>query len=225
MSRVEAGISGPMLDLIGEVGRQRASNERIRRLNESGLFARLLKANVGEVDIAAFEQLFGLQGPPSPLRIVRNYFPALLDLREALRLEKCYVGKWANEMLDILAMVPRAAGAKPEQKMISIVSNEWLGLPDKWTYRQVLASGAKRGLGKCIPEDALMIRLKYKKQPYGEHIRVAMEPVPNIKGNPSIFQLENTDEDGLKIDGICGDLDREWSSTGKVYWAFENVGR
>lgn len=221
MKRLEAGISGPMIDLIGEVGRQGATNERLRRLNESGLFARLLKANVGEVDVAAFEQLLGLQGPPSPLRIVRNYFSSLSEMREALRLGKCSVGKWANEMLDILAMVPRPAEVKYEPKMIAIVSNEWLGIPNSWTYLQILESGEKRGLRRCIPDDAIMIRLKYKKQPYGEHIRVAMDPVPDIKGDPSIFRLENTDEDGLKIDGICGHPDREWS--GKTYWAFEKL--
>jgi hypothetical protein len=47
-----------------------------------------------------------------------------------------------------------------------------------------------------------------------------MDAIPDAKGNPSIFRLDCTDEDGLSIGGICGDLDRKWDDGKRVYWLF-----
>lgn len=218
--KIEAAISGPMFDLIGEVRRQGIPDVRIQKLIESGLFARLLKANVGGVDKVGFDRLLGLQGPPSPMHISKGLFRGFDEVRAEFANLGLHIGEWASRMLNQINAEAYLPGIH-KGVTIAIISSAKLGFSGEFSYREIFEAAAKKGWGKCTVEDAIMIRRSYWLQPYGEYIRIAMDPIPDGKENPSIFYLGNTDENGLLIEGVCGDLDRRWSHH-SMYWAFRS---
>lgn len=221
--KLEAAISGPMFDLIGEVRRQGVPDVRIQKLIESGLFAKLLRANLGEVNKEAFERVLGLAGPPDSLCITTGGVVSYLGIKAQIYREGMRVGAWGENMICRLARTCISPEDEEERERgIVFRSNESLGIIGSFDLRRVFAAGEARGLKLCMPEDALKVRLMYRSQPHRERIRVAMNPIPGGEESPSIFHLEYTDEDGLVIDGICGDLDRKWAERANLYWMFRS---
>ena len=213
-------ISGPVVDLLQEL--RQHDEMRVKKLLDAGLLTRLLKANVKEVNLDSFEQILGLKGPPSPLRITRNFFGTIDGARQVLKKAGISVGIWGNEMLAEASKVEKSDRLAMEEVCMVFISNEALGYPCQFTHREIFVSAAKRGLQKCIIDDAIAARIQYRLQPYDMHIRIAMDAVPDKNGSKSIFRLDCTDENGLSIDGIWGDLDKVWSNREgePTYWAF-----
>lgn len=223
--RLESAISGSMFDLIGEIRRQHVSDERIRKVNESGLFAKMLKANVAEIDREAFERVLGLAGPPTELCIITGGVVNYSAIKDQIRRSRMHVADWAEDMICGLArthVTPKFDDEESGSRKIVFKSNEDLGFSGSFDLRRVFAAGKDQGLTLCKPEDPLRVRLLYRLQPYGWQIRVAMDPIPGREEAPSIFRLECTDEEGLSIDGICGDLDRKWDERRNLYWMFRS---
>lgn len=216
-----AAISGPMFDLIAEVRRQGISDVRIQRLMGSGAFTKLLRANIGAIDGHALERVLGLAGPPNVLQIKTGGAVSYSGIRTQTFREGISIGTWGDDMICRLARTP----IDPSDEEIGVRevvfrSSESLGIGGEFDLRRVFAAGKANGLKLCMPEDAFKARLAYRSQPYEEHIRVAMEPIPGKEESPSIFRLDCTDEDGLSIDGMCGDLDRKWDDRKNLYWMF-----
>lgn len=224
-------ISGPMFDLIGEVRRQDPSEERIKKLNESGILAMLLKANLEYVDKDAIARALGLNGPPQSMQIAAELIrdePAK-DVARALSRAAIGLGyvmyPWAELIFDAYYKNDDRRHPLPGPSIVQavIVSTEQLGLSSQFTLPQVFEAGSVKGLKKCIPDNAVSVRVGYRNQPYREDVRVAMDPIRVEGVGPIILRLGCNDESGLMIDGMCGDLDRTWDvypHQRKVYFMF-----
>lgn len=79
------------------------------------------------------------------------------------------------------------------------------GIPAPFTK----GKGRHFGLELCPPEVAPEYRLKYKDQPLGEQLYVAMRPIISSDGEPRIFVL-GRNADGLFLDAILARPDDKW---------------
>jgi hypothetical protein len=66
-------------------------------------------------------------------------------------------------------------------------SVEQLGFPRGAKLSEIYARAKERGLELCPAEVGPLLRLQYTNQPEGNYLRIAMEPLPDRDGDPSLF--------------------------------------
>ncbi|MEX2008242.1 MAG: hypothetical protein WD850_02040 [Candidatus Spechtbacterales bacterium] len=75
-----------------------------------------------------------------------------------------------------------------------------LGLPSWASYQLARTVGLAWGLQDCLPEMFPWLRLQYDKQPRGEVLLAAMEPVLNYSGKKSCYSVHHLDIVGKWLD-------------------------
>jgi len=90
------------------------------------------------------------------------------------------------------------------------------GIPAPFTK----GKGKHFGLELCPPEVAPEYRLKYKNQPLGERLYVAMRPITSSDGEPRIFVL-GRNADGLFLDAIRARPDDKWHPNNKFIFCVQ----
>ena len=115
------------------------------------------------------------------------------QLLEDLRQAHIKVSPYAEDMIK-----SKDFTTLKNQQIIKIVRLKVrdLGLKDGGTTNQVFASGDEVGLDSCPSETGVYQRLKDRNQPLGEWYDIAMKPIADHGGHPSVFHL-NCRGDGL----------------------------
>jgi hypothetical protein len=97
------------------------------------------------------------------------------------------------------------------------VTVQELGFKNDANYDQICKRAEELGLELCPPEVGPQLRLRYKNQPNGEWILVAMEPIVDSNGHPRVFLVECIDSKlWLNSDGRSPDS--FWNAT--CQWIF-----
>jgi hypothetical protein len=111
------------------------------------------------------------------------------ELRDALRAADIWVGDVATEALDL----PALALAETETEIdLAVVPVEQLGSRATGaTLDHIQERAKRRGLVLCPAEAALQLRLQYRRQPVGEFLLVAMEPLTMPDGWHVSFVVGN----------------------------------
>lgn len=71
---------------------------------------------------------------------------------------------------------------------------EQLGFPSGATYAQIKSKAQELGLKLCPPQVGPELRLQYTDQPNSEYLRIAMDPIPDPFGDPSLFRVHRYDD-------------------------------
>ncbi|MCR4316003.1 MAG: hypothetical protein NUW37_06590 [Planctomycetes bacterium] len=99
-----------------------------------------------------------------------------------------------------------------------------LGFPHGATTAEIIDSASKLGLELCPPQLGPEYRLKYKEQPLGEKLHIAMKPITSADGEPRIFVLARNSE-GLSLDGALARPDTEWNHWDKFMFCIRQWGQ
>ena len=129
------------------------------------------------------------------------------QLEKALDSGGFKVGDWARDIIR-----SKDFTTLPDQQTLSLVRAKVsdLGFKDPATYSEVCQKAEEFGLEKCLPETAVHYRLAYKDQPMNEWLTVAMEPISDSNGHPSVFELYRPG-DGLWLRGYWVYPASQWS--------------
>jgi len=123
----------------------------------------------------------------------------------------CRLGQSANE---ILGRAGFESNARREDVQLVLLSGKDIGFrPDsQLSLRDLYAHALARGYALCPPEVGPALRMQYTNQRIGEFLHVAMSPIPDYAGNPTIFLVGNGGT-GLLLVGASGDPDLRVSAT------------
>lgn len=102
----------------------------------------------------------------------------------ALEAARCRVSDYAREILKKISI----AQSETPVDLARLTVRE-LGFPEGATTEQAYAAALTRGLTKCPAEVGPALRLAYMDQPFGELIRVGMEPIVGSDGNLNVFRV------------------------------------
>ena len=136
------------------------------------------------------------------------------EFRRALRDGGFRISGWASDILGNPAF--KVASEETEVDLIKVTVAE-LGFKEGVRRDQIYERAKEFGLELCPAEVGPQLRLRYKDQPNGEWILVAMEPIFASGGNPRLFSVERGDS-GLWLSGYWSDPDRFWPAGGR--WVF-----
>ena len=111
------------------------------------------------------------------------------ELRDALLRKRMWIGDLARAALDLPALTLAEAETEIDLAILSVGD---LGLgPGGVTFADVAERAKRRGLGLCPAEVALQLRLQYPRQPVGEFLLIAMEPIALPDGQRILFMVGN----------------------------------
>lgn len=128
---------------------------------------------------------------------------------------------------------------QPEGRWFITLSNAELGLDDWVTTTQLLGTnddvdnqgnpapftkGIGQGLGLelCLPEVGVYQRAADQEQPLGDAYWMAMKPIADSDGSPSVFQLERYEGGFWLLDGWAYPA-RRWNPRDRLVWALPQV--
>ena len=136
------------------------------------------------------------------------------EFRRALRDGGFRISGWASDILGNPAF--KVASEETEVDLIKVTVAE-LGFKEGVRRDQIYERAKEFGLELCPAEVGPQLRLRYKDQPNGEWILVAMEPIFASDGNPRLFPVGRNDS-GLWLSGYWSDPDRFWPADSQ--WVF-----
>lgn len=143
------------------------------------------------------------------------------DFRKAHEKVGCKIGDYGNDVLEKPAFEKSVAEKETEVELVN-VSVEELGFKDGATRADIYKRAKELGLGLCPAEVGPQLRLKYKDQPKGEWVLIAMEPITGSNGYLHVFNVkryDGGDDDGvLCLNARNGDPDFSWG--GDTRWVF-----
>jgi hypothetical protein len=138
-------------------------------------------------------------------RTIRVFpFSSVIQLRETLEdvrcgsklqtvssasLPRCKLGEAANEIIGRLN-VPFETGGPVDLVRLSAMA---LGFSstDAVPLSELFERAELAGYKSCPPEVGPLLRLQYMRQPVGEFLHIAMQPIADYEGNPTIFVVGN----------------------------------
>lgn len=133
-------------------------------------------------------------------------YKSVKTLRMALERADNRVSDWAT---DILAKPAFTVASEVTEVDLVILSVEELGFKEGACYKDIYARAKELGLELCPAEVGPQLRLQYPDQTPGEWLRVAMEPITGLAGDPILFGVERR--------GSGRWLDARWGSSGGVW--------
>jgi hypothetical protein len=128
------------------------------------------------------------------------------DFRKAIKEAGMKLGDWANGILGQPAFT--AANVETEVDLVNVSAGE-LGFPHGAARRDIIAKALELGLQLCPAEVGPQLRLQYPDQPRGEWLIIAMQPITDSDGDPSVFDV-GLDSGGRWLDGVYGYPGRVW---------------
>ncbi len=123
---------------------------------------------------------------PTWKTITLGAFQDVKSLTEALEKNGFRVSDWASGILGQPAFT--MAAEKTKVKLVKITVAE-LGFSEGATYGEICDKAQESGFHLCPAETGPQLRLQYGDQPYGEWLTVAMEPIADSDGRPSVFRV------------------------------------
>ena len=120
--------------------------------------------------------------------ITLGTYQSITTLHNALEVQGNHVSPWANDILNKILLYSKKTCVD-----LVIISVADLGFKEGATYKDILVCATNLGLKKCPAEVGPQLRLQYKNQLNGEWLRIAMEPIIDSEGHPSIFGVGRSD--------------------------------
>ncbi|MBU0648581.1 hypothetical protein KJ969_00520 [Patescibacteria group bacterium] len=136
------------------------------------------------------------------------------ELFAALKGASCEVSEFATDMLGKNGF---AVASEQTEVELVVASVGELGFPKGATRREIYERAKELGLELCPPEVGPQLRLQYPDQPNGEWLLIAMEPIADSDGDPSVFRVGH-DDGGRWLYGGYGDPGRRWGAGSR--WVF-----
>ena len=130
------------------------------------------------------------------------------EFRRALRDGGFRISGWASDILGNPAF--KVASEETEVDLIKVTVAE-LGFKEGVRRDQIYERAKEFGLELCPAEVGPQLRLRYKDQPNGEWILVAMEPIFASDGRPGLFYVGRP-ASGLWLGGRWGNPDGFWGA-------------
>lgn len=112
------------------------------------------------------------------------------DFHMAFRAADCKIDDRTRDMLNQPGFTVSAKRSKVELVKVSVAE---LGFLNEATLVDIYASAMEQCLALCPPEVGPRLRLKYKNQPVGEWLQIAMEPIIDSDGDLSVWELGHDD--------------------------------
>jgi hypothetical protein len=129
------------------------------------------------------------------------------NFRTTLRKADCYINPWGYDILGKPAFT--VADQEKEVELI-IVTVAKLALKNGATYKDIYTRAIALGLNLCPAEVGPQLRLQYKDQLKYECLFLAMEPITDTDGDPSIFVVMSSNKGKLCLKGYYGNPDNLW---------------
>lgn len=120
-------------------------------------------------------------------------------IKKSLTKKGFKIRNWADDLLNKPAFV---LGSLQEEIQLINVSVDDLGFKKGAYYKDICARARELDLVLCPKETGPQLRLQYKNQPKGECLRIAMKPITDSGGVPSVFQVVHDDR-GMWLDWGC----------------------
>ncbi len=119
------------------------------------------------------------------------------------------IGSFALSML-------KKINALPQSEKVDLVqfNVKQLGFPSGATLEQIFDKAKRLNLDLCPPQVGPELRLSYADQTYGEYLRIAMEPINDSDGYPSLFDVHRNDIEPW-LGSSSGRLGNHWGADGK----------
>ena len=124
--------------------------------------------------------------PKSFRTIILGTYESEVTLVRVLKASGFRIGHWADDLIrkPRFTMSPRKT-----EVLLAVASVTDLGFRTGGSYRDICARALELGLEFCPAEVGPQLRLQYDDQPFGEWLRVAMEPILDSDGHPGIFTV------------------------------------
>lgn len=120
------------------------------------------------------------------------------EYRKALKANGYRIGDYADQILDKVKV------SEPVIQLDLVVKTvAELGFKNGAARQQIYDQAIKIGLELCPAEVGPALRLQYPDQPYGEWLRIAMEPIADSVGDLEVFGV-GRDGGGRWLLGFCG---------------------
>ncbi len=134
------------------------------------------------------------------------------EYRQALKASGCRIGDYADQILDKVKV-------SETETHVDLVVKTVAELDFKNGARRdaIYARAEELGLELCPAEVGPALRLAYQDQPYGEWLRIAMEPISASDSNLLVFGVVH-DGDGRWLDGNYGIPGSFWRAGSR--WVF-----
>lgn len=120
-------------------------------------------------------------------------------------LKDVHVSDWAKDMLDKVSYQKK----KEPCDLVCLTPGE-LGFNKPPTTTELYAAAKEQGYDLCPAEVGPRLREVYTDQPLGEWLYVAMEPIPDSGGGPSVFGVGRSDGGGSWLDVAWAGPARRW---------------
>lgn len=135
------------------------------------------------------------------------------DLVDAFREKNIYLTSWAQELIERIDLTNQA----PDMSLVWLSGRD-LGLRRASPYLRFLEAGQSAGYNLLHPEVGLYLRLQDTEQPLGDLYWIAMKPVADRSGRPSVFALAH-DESGLWLDAAWVNPSDRWIPDGRLVFS------
>jgi hypothetical protein len=137
------------------------------------------------------------------------------DIQYALNRKNVYYDECANKMFFSSSF---SVSDEEVDLDLIIVSVSELGLEDKSSRNDVIERALSLGLSLCPAEVGPQLRLQYLEQPRGEWLQVAMEPIYDACGLPSVFTIVHEDDE-CWLEGNTFRSNTYWSGDAQFVFA------
>ena len=139
------------------------------------------------------------------------------DFRRALKDGGFKIGEWANDILGKSAFEASISRVLVEVDLCVATTAELTGKAEGVTIEEVFAGIKRAGGVLCSAEFGPQLRRQYLDQTNGEWLLIAMEPIADSVGGPSVFRVKRR--------GSALWLDAGWFGPGSVWspahqWVF-----
>lgn len=116
------------------------------------------------------------------------------------------VSDWANDILEQVEF-----SKKKESIDLVVLTPSDMGLTGYPTLKEIYGKAFELGYELCPAEVGPLLRMEYRDQPMDEWLRIAMNPINDRDGDPTIFRLGHN-ADGLGLGRNDGDLGYDWDA-------------
>ncbi len=159
--------------------------------------------------------LLGLSQPTAPKKFavwktitLGTDLKTAADFRKALKANGNLIGNYADDTIGKPAFT--VSETEKEVDLVQVTVEE-LGFENGADYANICAKAKTLGLELCTTEVGPQLRLRYKDQPKGEWLIVAMKAIACSDGDFSVFGIGHNGI-GCWLDGGNGSADCFWNA-------------
>ncbi|MBA3047005.1 hypothetical protein KKC83_04475 [Patescibacteria group bacterium] len=132
------------------------------------------------------------------------------EFRRAMKGGGFRISNWANDIIG-----KSSISSEKAELDLAVVTVAELGFLKGATRKEIYERARLLGLELCPPEAGSQLRLQYRDQPAGEWLFIAMHPIEDSDGGPSVFHVERLGGVlwlGTRCDypGLVWDPDYRW---------------